>query len=74
MFLAGSWFLLRGERRQLFHSRVRALGVRPWAIGLAMFVGINLLLYTTFFTNLLGLCTAVVTPAAATRARARPAR
>jgi uncharacterized protein (TIGR03663 family) len=60
VFLAGSWFLLRGDSRRLFHSRVGDLGVRPWATGLVIFVGINILLYTTFFTNMLGFCTAVV--------------
>jgi uncharacterized protein (TIGR03663 family) len=61
VFLVGCWFLLRGERRQLFRSRVRAIGLQSWAIGLGMFVAINLLLYTTFLTNLQGICTAVVT-------------
>ena len=60
-FLLGSWFLLKGERRTLLRARVRALGVRAWVIGLAAFVAINLLLYTTFLTNLQGICTAVVT-------------
>src|ERR1051325_1767471 len=60
VFLVVSWFLLRGERRMLFRGRVRALGVRAWLIGGATFVAINLLLYTTFLTNLQGVCTAVV--------------
>jgi uncharacterized protein (TIGR03663 family) len=60
-FLVGAWFLLRGERRLLFRARVRALGVRAWVIGAAAFVAINLLLYTTFLTNLQGVCTALVT-------------
>jgi uncharacterized protein (TIGR03663 family) len=60
LFLVGSWFLLKGERRLLFHARVRALGVRPWIIGGTTFLAINLLLYTTFLTNLQGVCTAVV--------------
>jgi len=60
LFLAGSWFLLKGERRLLFRARVRALGVRSWVIGATTFVAINLLLYTTFFTNLQGVCTALV--------------
>ena len=60
VFLLGAWFLLKGERRLLFRARVRALGVRPWVIGGATFVGINLLLYTTFLTNLQGVCTALV--------------
>src|SRR5712692_9609221 len=60
-FLVGSWFLFRGERRELFRSRVRALDVRTWAIGFGTFVAINLVLYTTFLTNLQGMCTAVVT-------------
>jgi uncharacterized protein (TIGR03663 family) len=60
VFLVGAWFLLKGERRLLFRARVRALGVRPWVIGGATFVGINLLLYTTFLTNLQGVCTALV--------------
>jgi uncharacterized protein (TIGR03663 family) len=61
VFLVGSWFLLRGDRRVLYRSRVRALGLRSWAVGLAIFLGINLFLYTTFLTNLQGICTAVVT-------------
>ncbi len=61
VFLVGSWFLFRGERRELFRSRVRALDVRTWAIGFGTFVAINLVLYTTFLTNLQGMCTAVVT-------------
>lgn len=61
LFLVGCWFLLRGERRLLFRARVRALGVRPWVVGGAIFIGINLLLYTTFLTNLQGVCTALVT-------------
>jgi uncharacterized protein (TIGR03663 family) len=61
LFLVGAWFLLKGERRMLFRARVRALGVRPWVIGVSLFVAINLLLYTTFLTNLQGVCTALVT-------------
>lgn len=61
LFLAGCWFLLRGERRMLFRARVRALGVRPWVVGGAIFLAVNLLLYTTFLTNLQGVCTALVT-------------
>ena len=61
VFLAGAWFLLKGERRLLFRARVRALGVQSWVIGGAMFLGINLLLYTTFLTNLQGVCSAFVT-------------
>jgi uncharacterized protein (TIGR03663 family) len=60
-FLIGSWFLLQGERRLLFRSRVRAIGWRAWAIGAAVFAALNLLLYTTFLTNLQGVCTALVT-------------
>ena len=60
-FLAGCWFLLRGERKLLFRARVRALGWRTWAVGLGVFLAINLVLYTTFFTNLQGICSAVVT-------------
>ncbi|HYW90367.1 MAG TPA: flippase activity-associated protein Agl23, partial [Chloroflexota bacterium] len=60
MFLVGSWFLLKGERRLLFRARVRALGVRSWVIGGTTFLAINLLLYTTFLTNLQGVCTAIV--------------
>ena len=61
VFLVGAWFLLKGEHRQQFRGRVAALGVRAWAIGLGVFVAINLLLYTTFLTNLQGMCSAVVT-------------
>lgn len=61
VFLVGSWFLLKGDRRMLFRARIRALGLRAWVIGVAAFVGINLLLYTTFLTNLQGVCTALVT-------------
>src|SRR5436305_8302956 len=32
-FLAGAWFLLKGERRLLVRARVRALGVRPCIVG-----------------------------------------
>ena len=59
-FLVGSWFLLKGERRMLFRGRVRAIGLRSWVIGLGIFLSINLLLYTTFLTNLQGVCTALV--------------
>src|SRR6266851_1187504 len=61
LFLVGSWFLLKGERRMLFRGRVRALDLRTWAVGCGTFVAINLVLYTTFLTNLQGMCTAVVT-------------
>src|SRR4030088_3329300 len=61
VFLLGCWFQLRGERRLLFRGRVRALGIRSWAIGLGVFLAINLLMYTTFLTNLQGVCTALVT-------------
>src|SRR5579864_6470438 len=61
VFLTAAWFLLKGERRLLFRARIRALGVQPWVIGGAMFLAINLLLYTTFLTNLQGVCTALVT-------------
>ena len=61
LFLVGSWFLLRGEARHAFRGRVRALGIRAWATGLGVFVVVNLLLYTTFLTNLQGVCSAVVT-------------
>ncbi len=60
-FLLGSWFLLRGEARSRFWARVRALGWESWAIGLVVFLAVNLVMYTTFFTNLRGVCTAVVT-------------
>ncbi|HEX8968966.1 MAG TPA: flippase activity-associated protein Agl23, partial [Chloroflexota bacterium] len=60
-FLVGAWFLLKGERRLLFRARVRALGVRAWLNGAGMFLVINLALYTTFLTNLQGVCTALVT-------------
>jgi uncharacterized protein (TIGR03663 family) len=62
VFLAGAWFLLKGERRMLFRARVRSLGVQPWIAGGALFLAINLLLYTTFLTNLQGVCTAFLTP------------
>src|SRR5213075_580690 len=54
------WFLLKGDRRLLYRSRIRALGIRTWAIGIGIFLAINLLLYTTFLTNLQGVCTALV--------------
>jgi uncharacterized protein (TIGR03663 family) len=60
-FLVGCWFLLTGERRLLFRGRVRAIGLQSWGIGVAAFLAINVLLYTTFLTNLQGLCTALVT-------------
>ena len=60
VFLVGAWFLLKGERRLLFRARIRALGTRSWVTGAALFVAINLLLYTTFLTNLQGVCTALV--------------
>jgi uncharacterized protein (TIGR03663 family) len=60
-FLVGCWFLLRGQPRALFRARVRALGWEAWAVGLVVFLAINLLLYTTFLTNMRGICTAVVT-------------
>ncbi len=59
-FLVGAWFVLRGDRRSLYRARVRALGWSSWAVALMVFLAINLLLYTTFLTNLRGLCTAVV--------------
>jgi len=60
VFLAASWFVLKGEQRLLFRSRIRAIGLRSWAIGVGAFLAINLLLYTTFLTNLQGVCTALV--------------
>ena len=48
-------------RKLEFRARVRELDWRAWAKGLVVFLAINILLYTTFFTNLRGLCTAVVT-------------
>jgi uncharacterized protein (TIGR03663 family) len=60
-FLAASWFLLKGEPGMLFRARIRALGARAWIIGAALLVAINLVLYTTFLTNLQGVCTALVT-------------
>ncbi len=59
-FLVGSWFLLRGDRRALFHARVRALGWQSWAVGVVVFLAIDIVLYTTFFTNPKGVCTALV--------------
>ncbi len=59
-FLLGSWFLLRGEGRALYRARIRTLGWDAWAMGVLVFLAINLLLYTTFLTNLRGICTAVV--------------
>src|SRR5207302_4177989 len=50
-FLIACWWLLTSERRQLFRSRVRALGLRAWGIGIAAFLAINLVLYTTLLTN-----------------------
>ncbi|MBI2755499.1 MAG: TIGR03663 family protein [Chloroflexi bacterium] len=60
-FLAGAWFLLPREPRAHFRARVRALGWSRWLWGAAVFLAINLVLYTTFFTNLRGICTALVT-------------
>jgi uncharacterized protein (TIGR03663 family) len=60
-FLVGCWFLLRGEQRALYRARVRALGWESWVMGVAIALAINLVLYTTFFTNLRGICTALVT-------------
>ena len=62
VFLVGSWFLLQGRAPPAVpQPRARArrapVGDRRWA----SFVAINLLLYTTFLTNLQGICTAVVT-------------
>lgn len=59
-FLVGAWFALRGDRRALYRARVRTLGWDAWGIGLVTFLVLNLLLYTTFLTNLRGICTAVV--------------
>jgi uncharacterized protein (TIGR03663 family) len=61
VFLVGCWFLLRGDHKLTFRARVRELGWQAWLKGLVVFLAINILLYTTFFTNLRGLCTAVVT-------------
>jgi uncharacterized protein (TIGR03663 family) len=61
VFLVACWFVLRGDQRQLFRSRVRALDLRMWGVGFGAFLAINLVLYTTLLTNLQGLCTAVVT-------------
>src|SRR5206468_3955326 len=38
------------------------IGARRWAISAAIFFGISALLYTTFFTNMEGLCTAIWSP------------
>jgi len=48
----------------LFRSRVKGLGIRSWAIGLGVFVAINLVLYTTFLTNLQGCVHSLVHAAA----------
>jgi uncharacterized protein (TIGR03663 family) len=60
VFLIACWFLLEGDHRLLFRSRVRALGVRSWLIGVGAFLAIDLVLYTTVLTNLQGVCTAVM--------------
>ena len=60
VFLVGAWFLLPDGSRQEYRARVRALGWESWVTGLIVFLAINILLYTTFFTNLRGICTAVV--------------
>ena len=39
-----------------------AIGWRRWAMAAAGFFGIGVVLYTTFFTNLEGVCTALVSP------------
>ncbi len=41
---------------------VRDVGMRRFGICLAIVLGMGVVLYTTFFTNLDGLCTAVVSP------------
>ena len=61
-FLVVSWFALKGDSRLLFRARVRALGWKPWVQGVVVFLAINVLLYTTFLTNLKGLCTAIWAP------------
>jgi uncharacterized protein (TIGR03663 family) len=61
VFLVGSWFLLKGDKRALFRARVRGLGWQAWMTGALIFLAINLVLYTTFLTNMRGICTALVT-------------
>lgn len=61
-FLAACWFVLRGERRVAYRARVRELGWQPWAIGAVIFLVVNLVLFTTFFTNMRGVCTAFIAP------------
>jgi uncharacterized protein (TIGR03663 family) len=60
-FLVGSWFLLKGETRAHYRARIKELSVGAWANGLLIFLVINIVLYTTFLTNMRGICTAVVT-------------
>src|SRR5215207_994914 len=58
VFLVGCWFLLKGDGGLIFRARARALGWDAWVYGLITFLAINVLLYTTFLTNMRGLCTA----------------
>src|SRR5437868_934787 len=61
LFLGACWFLLKGDRRLLYRSRIKALGWNAWATGFLVFLVINIVLYTTFLTNMRGICTALVT-------------
>jgi len=61
VFLIGSWFVLQRDKRQLFRARIKGLGWSAWSTGLLLFVIINVVLYTTFLTNMRGICTAVIT-------------
>src|SRR5207245_2546623 len=61
VFLAASWFLFKDDKRQIFRARVKALGWNAWATGGLVFLVINIVLYTTFLTNMRGICTAVIT-------------
>src|SRR5438445_3754152 len=44
VFLLGSWFLLRGERRLLFRASFHALGLPTWVVGMGLVLVVNLLL------------------------------
>lgn len=62
-FIFVTIFVLEGlvamarRRRPLAWTTLRSLSGRNWAISIALFLGINVVLYTTFFTNPRGVIT-----------------
>ncbi|MSQ23731.1 MAG: TIGR03663 family protein [Chloroflexi bacterium] len=61
-FLVGATIVDRRRGSGRLLEGLAEIGIRRWMVAAAIFFGISAVLYTSFFTNLEGLCTAIWSP------------